>query len=201
MADIDAMSRYQTTTRRTNREREERSLLRSIAGEDRAALTELYESYQARLFKFVYRLTRSYSTSEELVNDIMLAIWRNAGKFRGDSKPSTWIFGIAYRQALKRLSKKQLLISPQFDVDRLSDTDSGIVEQEDWVRHGLNSLPAAQRIAMELVFYLGLSYEEVAAVTDCPVNTVKTRMFHARRKLKRLLVDSADGGTTSGESQ
>ena len=54
---------------------------------------------------------------------------------------------------------------------------------------------------MELVFYLGLSYEEVAAVTDCPVNTVKTRMFHARRKLKRLLVDSADGGTTSGESQ
>ena len=89
MADIDAMSRYQTTTRRTNREREERSLLRSIAGEDRAALTELYESYQARLFKFVYRLTRSYSTSEELVNDIMLAIWRNAGKFRGDSKPST----------------------------------------------------------------------------------------------------------------
>ena len=201
MADIDAMSRYQTTTRRTNREREERSLLRSIAGEDRAALTELYESYQARLFKFVYRLTRSYSTSEELVNDIMLAIWRNAGKFRGDSKPSTWIFGIAYRQALKRLSKKQLLISPQFDVDRLSDTDSGIVEQEDWVRHGLDSLPAAQRIAMELVFYLGLSYEEVAAVTDCPVNTVKTRMFHARRKLKRLLVDSADGGTTSGESQ
>jgi RNA polymerase sigma-70 factor (ECF subfamily) len=201
MAGVNAMSKSQTTTRWAKRDREERLLLRSIAGQDRDALTELYESYHARLFKFVYRLTHSYATSEELVNDIMLAIWRGADKFRGDSKPSTWIFGIAYRQALKRLSKKQLVVSPHSDVDRLPGADSATIENEDWVRQGLNSLPAAQRIAVELVFYLGLSYEEVAAVTDCPVNTVKTRMFHARRKLKRQLTASADAGTTPGESQ
>ena len=176
-------------------------LLRSIAGQDRAALTELYKSYHARLFKFVYRLTCSYSDSEELVNDIMLAVWRSAGNFRGDSKPSTWIFGIAYRQALKRLSKKQLAVAPNFDVEQLSGSDSASVEQEDWVRNGLDSLPAAQRIAVELVFYLGLSYEEVAKVTDCPVNTVKTRMFHARRKLKTHLITSADSARTSGEEK
>lgn len=176
-------------------------LLRSIAAQDRSALTELYENYHARLFKFVYRLTRSYSDSEELVNDIMLAVWRSAGNFRGDSKPSTWIFGIAYRQALKRLSKKQLAVAPSFDVEQLSGGESASVEQEDWVRNGLDSLPAAQRIAVELVFYLGLSYEEVSAVTDCPVNTVKTRMFHARRKLKAQLVTSGGSADTPGENK
>ncbi len=193
------MSTSQTKTRWANRELEERALLELIAAKDRDALSDLYSQYHARLFKFVFRMTRSYSAADELVNDIMLAVWRGAGKFRGDSKPSTWIFGIAYRQALKRLSRKQLTIASHLDVDQLPDTQSKAVEQEDWVRQGLETLPAAQRLAMELVFFLGLSYEEVAAVTECPVNTVKTRMFHARRKLKEQLLSSASGENTSGE--
>ena len=193
------MSNSQTTKRWANRELEERALLELIAAEDRDALTDLYSHYHARLFKFVFRMTRSYTDADELVNDIMLAVWRSAGNFRGDSKPSTWIFGIAYRQALKRLSRKQISIASYLDVDQLPDTQSKTVEQEDWVRHGLESLPAAQRLAMELVFFLGLSYEEVAAVTECPVNTVKTRMFHARRKLKKHLSSSASGENFSGE--
>ena len=144
-------------------------------------------------------MTRSYTAADELVNDIMLAVWRSDGKFSCDSKPSTWIFGIAYRQALKRLSRKQLSIASHLDVDQLAGAESTAVEQEDWVRHGLETLPAAQRLSMELVFYLGLSYEEVAAVTECPVNTVKTRMFHARRKLKEQLLSAASGENASGE--
>ena len=193
------MSNSQTTTRWANRELEERALLELIAAEDRDALTELYSHYHARLFKFVFRMTRSYTDADELVNDIMLAVWRSAGNFRGDSKPSTWIFGIAYRQALKRLSRKQISIASHLDVDLLPDTQPKAVEEEDWVRHGLEVLPAAQRLAMELVFFLGLSYEEVAAVTECPVNTVKTRMFHARRKLKEHFLSSACDEHTSGE--
>jgi RNA polymerase sigma-70 factor (ECF subfamily) len=193
------MSNSQTTKRWANRELEERALLELIAAEDRDALTELYSHYHARLFKFVFRMTRSYTDADELVNDIMLAVWRSAGNFRGDSKPSTWIFGIAYRQALKRLSRKQISIASHLDVDLLPDTQSKTIEQEDWVRHGLETLPAAQRLAMELVFFLGLSYEEVAAVTECPINTVKTRMFHARRKLKEKLSSSASGENFSGE--
>ena len=193
------MSSSQTKSRWANRELEERALLELIAAKDRHALSDLYSQYHARLFKFVFRMTRSYTAADELVNDIMLAVWRGAGKFRGDSKPSTWIFGIAYRQALKRLSRKQLTIASHLDVDQLPDTQSKAVEQEDWVRRGLETLPAAQRLAMELVFFLGLSYEEVAAVTECPVNTVKTRLFHARRKLKEQLLSSASGENTSGE--
>ena len=178
---------------------EELQLLIRVAASDKSALTQLYVMYHARLFKFVFRLTRSYSTADELVNDIMLVVWDKAGTFRGDSKVSTWIFGIAYRQALKRLSRKQISIASHLDVDHLPDTQSKTVEQEDWVRHGLETLPAAQRLAMELVFFLGLSYEEVAAVTECPINTVKTRMFHARRKLKEQLSSSGSGENFSGE--
>lgn len=195
------MSNSQTKNPRASRELEERALLELIAADDRDALADLYSQYHARLFRFVFRMTRSYTAADELVNDIMLAVWRSAAKFRGDSKPSTWIFGIAYRQALKRLSRKQLSIVSHLDVDQFPDGQSSTVEQEDWVRRGLETLPPAQRLSMELVFFLGLSYEEVAAITECPVNTVKTRMFHARRKLKEQLTSSALGENTSGESK
>lgn len=179
------------TSQVAGQDSEDLALLEGIAAGDREALTELYARYHARLFRFVYRLTRSHTAAEELVNDIMLATWRSAGTFRGDSKPSTWIFGIAYRQALKRMSRKRLSIASYLDVDRLPDDDTRSFEQEDWVQQGIGSLPPTQRLAVELVFYLGLSYDEVATVTDCPVNTVKTRMFHARRKLKEQLQASA----------
>lgn len=179
------------TSQVAGQDSEDLALLEGIAAGDREALTELYARYHARLFRFVYRLTRSHTAAEELVNDIMLATWRSAGTFRGDSKPSTWIFGIAYRQALKRMSRKRLSIASYLDVDRLPDGDTRSFEQEDWVQQGIGSLPPTQRLAVELVFYLGLSYDEVATVTDCPVNTVKTRMFHARRKLKEQLQASA----------
>ncbi len=195
------MGRFQRASGGTGRDSKDRALLEGIADEDRDALAELYARYHARLFKFVFRLTRSHTASEELVNDIMFAVWRSARNFRGDSRPSTWIFGIAYRQALKRLSRKKLSIASYFEVEQVPDSDGRSLEQEDWVRRGLDTLPPTQRLAVELVFYLGLSYEEVAAVSDCPVNTVKTRMFHARRKLRQELQASASVADSQGEDR
>jgi RNA polymerase sigma-70 factor (ECF subfamily) len=81
------------------------------------------------------------------------------------------------------------------------DSGGRSYEQEDWVHRGLDALPPAQRLAVELVFYLGLSYEEVASVSDCPVNTVKTRMFHARRKLREQLQASGTAADPQGEDR
>jgi RNA polymerase sigma-70 factor, ECF subfamily len=195
------MNRLTSNNLTGNRDAEDRALLADVAAADRDALTALYTRYHARLFKFVFRLTRSHTAAEELVNDIMLVVWRSAQNFRGDSKPSTWIFGIAYRQTLKRMSRKKLSIASYFDVDLLADSSAPSFEQEDWVHRGLETLPPTQRLAVELVFYLGLSYEEVATVTDCPVNTVKTRMFHARRKLREQLQDSASAADPQGEDR
>lgn len=166
-------------------------MLTRVAARDRRALETLYREYYARLFRFAFRMTRSHGASEEIVNDVMLVVWRSADRFRGSSRVSTWIFGIAYRQALKRLRRKTLVAAPDLDPDALPAENPESVEDRDWISRGLDGLPAAQKMTMLLVFYLGLSYEEVASVTDCPVNTVKTRMFHARRKLKGLLEELA----------
>ena len=177
---------------------DEQALLRRIADKDRAALTRMYDAYHGRLFKFVFRLTSSHATADELVNDIMLVVWQKAATFRGESRVSTWIFGIAYRVTMRRVSKKKLAIVPQQRLEEIPQEIGTPMEIEDWVRQGISELPAAQQTTVMLVFYLGLSYEETAAVTDCPVNTVKTRMYHARRKLKDLLSENAipDGNTS-----
>jgi RNA polymerase sigma-70 factor (ECF subfamily) len=167
-------------------------LLHLIAEENRDAIAELYKLYYARLFKFVFRLTRSYGAAEELVNDIMHQVWRGASGFRGESKVSTWVFGIAYRMAMRRISRRKIKLAPGMDPDQFATDGRGLLEDKDWVRHGLSRLPAAQQVTVQLVFYLGLSYEETAEVTQCPVNTVKTRMFHARRKLREILLQSSD---------
>lgn len=169
----------------------ERHLLQRIAQQDRGAFSKLFELYHPRLFKFVYRLTQSYNTADELVNDILLTVWQSADRFRGESKVSTWIFGIAYRQSLRQLRKRKFNLVPlPKDLAATDDADAAI-EREDWVHSGIRKLPAKHQITVLLVYYVGLSCEETAEVTGSPVSTVKTRMFHARRKLKKYLAAAA----------
>jgi RNA polymerase sigma-70 factor (ECF subfamily) len=165
-------------------------LLSQVAVESPEALSELFAIYHPKLFKFVFKLTRSYAISQQLVYDVMFLVWQKAASFRGDSKVSTWIFGIAYRQTMRRVSRNRIRVVPDSVTANIAADDDTAIETEDLVRHALRSLPAAQQMTVELVFFLGLSYEETAAVSDCPINTVKTRMFYARRNLKKLLHDA-----------
>jgi RNA polymerase sigma-70 factor (ECF subfamily) len=171
-------------------DRRESALLGRIVQADRDAIAELYRIYHPRLFKFIFGLTHSYAAADELVNDIMLIVWQQAAAFRGDSKVSTWIFGIAYRQALRSMSrgkKARQLAHPEDSAgDEIVD-----LETRDWLWRGLHMLPYPQQLSMVLVFYYGLSYSETAEITGCSINTVKTRMFHARRKLREYLAESA----------
>lgn len=166
-------------------------LLLQIADGDRDAFDRLYRSYQPRLFRFVFRLTGSYGAADELTNDILLTVWESAGRFRGDSKVSTWIFGIAYRKALRRLRSQKIRPVMLTDSHAPVDSTTAAVERQDWVRQGVRNLPPKQQLTVMLVYFLGLSCEETAKATGAPVNTVKTRMFHARRKLKDHLTRSA----------
>lgn len=189
------MDQKKTTLQFDNQRRsgndQERLLLKRVRERDRDALSQLYLLYHGRLFKFVFRLTNSYSTADELVNDIMLLVWQKASSFRGDSKVSTWIFGIAYKVTMRRVTRRKLALANNADIDELPAKDDQPLEVEDWVIRGIDALPASQQLTVMLVFYLGLSYEETAKITECPVNTVKTRMFHARRKLKSALLRHA----------
>lgn len=169
----------------------ESRLLRRVADGDRQAFADLFDRYHARLFKFVFRLTGSYATADELTNDILLAVWQNAARYRGEARVSTWIFGIAYRQALRRLRARKLHSVPLAENDASVEGPQRNIENEDWVRRAVRELPPKQQLTVLMVYYVGMTCEETAQATDTPVNTVKTRMFHARRKLKSYL-ESAD---------
>jgi RNA polymerase sigma-70 factor (ECF subfamily) len=170
-------------------------LLAAIRDGDRRALEELYLSYHRRLARFLSRFTPRYENVEEIVNDTFMVVWQNAKDFRSASQVSTWIFGIAYRTALKSL-RRQKNHSAARSLDECPEqTFDPVLEDEvkDWLKQGLDQLPLEQRMTLELAYHMGHSLEEIARITDAPVGTVKARMYHAREKLRHYL--PALGGT------
>ena len=170
----------------------ELALLARIAARDAQAMHELYHLYHRRLARFLMRLTSRYDLAEEIINDTFWVIWQHAADFRGASRLSTWIFGIAYRRTLKTLRRVRPDTAVE-DGEGLEQIEEPWqqVELREWLGVALGKLPHEQRMVMELAYHVGHSCEEIAAIMQCPVNTVKTRMFHARRKLKGLLTAAA----------
>jgi len=169
----------------------ERELLERIAkSKDQAAFRTLYGNYYQRLSRLLARMSVRREDIEEVVNDTFWVVWTKAGEFRGASQLSTWIIGIAYRRALNTLRRAKLrpVSDEPFDEDSVSVGSSEEDEtNQQWLSLGLEKLPVEQRMALELTYTLGHSCEEVAAILDCPVNTVKTRLFRARETLKQVL--------------
>jgi RNA polymerase sigma-70 factor (ECF subfamily) len=174
-------------------EAEEVGLLRRVAGGQRSAFDALYRSYWPRLHRFLSQVTHRPQLVDELINDTMLVVWRSAVSFRGDSRLSTWIFAIAYKKALKRMKDREPALPLAPIEEELSPDDPEREAMLAQLRARLNramaTLSAEQRASVELTYYHGYAYPEIAQIMDCPVDTVKTRMFHARRKL-RLLLDA-----------
>lgn len=179
-------------------EERERALLVRIARQDSAAMKELYLLYHRRLARFLMRLTSRYDLAEEIINDTFWVVWQHAGDFRGASRVSTWILGIAYRRGLKTLRYAgPPPVDANIEAEAGSDEPAQQEELNEWLDVALRRLPLEQRMAIELAYHVGHSCEEIASIMQCPVNTVKTRMFHARRKLKTLL--TALAGPTESE--
>ena len=179
----------------------ELNLLRRVAAKDRKAFEALYQLYYRRLFGYLFKLMRRVELVEEVLNDVMLAVWNGAGSFDGRSRPSTWMFGIAYHKALKALSRHAV-----GEADREEAETAEPVEREEpesllarrelasLLGRALRVLPFEQRAVVELTYYYGLPYQEIAEILSCPVNTVKTRMFHARRRLREILPEMGISG-------
>lgn len=168
----------------------DRMLLQRMSAGDRAALAVLYRSYHGRLCRFLSRLTRRADIIEEVVNDCFWIAWQKAGNFHGDSRVSTWLMGIAYRCGLKALRQHGdepvddgALPEPR-SAEQDLDEDR---ELRDWLSKGLEHLSVDQRVVIELVYGVGHTLDDVAAIMQCPVGTVKARLFHARVKLRNVL--------------
>lgn len=169
-------------------------LLRSIAAGDATALSRLYERHAGALFGYLHRLAGDRMTAEEILQDTMLAIWRSAGAFESRAKVTTWLFGVARRQAHNRLRVRP---GPQPTATELSDRpDQGAGPEElaiaaaggTPVAAAIDLLPDHHRDVIALVFVAGLPLADVAEVLAIPIGTVKSRLFHARAAVAAALV-------------
>jgi RNA polymerase sigma-70 factor (ECF subfamily) len=175
------------------REDDDPELIRRVAAKDRRAFETLYQRYVQRLHRYLSRQIQSPELTEEILDDVMLVVWQSAARYNGASRVSTWIFGIAHHKALKACAR----LASRAAATPLSDDEvTGGEGPEDvtmrgeldrLLARGLAALSPEQRAVVELTFYQGSSYQEIAEITRVPVNTVKTRMFHARRRLAPLL--------------
>jgi RNA polymerase sigma-70 factor (ECF subfamily) len=167
-------------------------LLGRVAAGDLQAFERLYRSYQPRLTRFLTTLLRRPQLIEEVLDDTMMVVWQTADRFRGSSKPSTWIFAIAYRKAHKaRLRWPEPVEDPVQD-NRVSEDPAPDDELDhrrlhDSLMLAMDQLSADHRAVVDLTYFHGMGYREIAEIVDCPVDTVKTRMFHARRRLKNAM--------------
>jgi RNA polymerase sigma-70 factor (ECF subfamily) len=139
-------------------------------------------------------MTRNLSLVEEVVNDTMLVVWTKAATFDSTCKVSTWVFAIAYRKARKALHGLDEPLDEEPDLraappDTRPDHRFARLRQRQAVDAALQLLPLEQRTVVQLTYFHDMGYAEIADVMGCPVNTVKTRMFHARRRLAPLLAD------------
>jgi RNA polymerase sigma-70 factor (ECF subfamily) len=167
----------------------DRTLIAAIVRHDQAAFRELHLRYDRRIARFVSRSFPRSTSAEEIISDTLWIVWQKAGQFKGASKVSTWIMGIAHRVSLKSLRNSTHRFTDLEQLDALEASHNPSPERDirDWVAVGLARLPDDQRKALELAYHLGHSCAEIAVTMNCPVGTVKTRMHHGRQKLKYML--------------
>lgn len=180
-------------TSRGKQDADDLYLLQLVATKDRLAFERLYSKYYPQLSRYLTRLVRRPEMVEEIVNDTMFVVWEKAEKFEGRSKVSTWITGISYFKGIKALDRLRMMPEQNAtsitEVEEIEETRNLITKLglDDWISRGLDLISIDQRSVVELTYFSGYSYQEIADVMGCPVNTVKTRMFHARRRLAELL--------------
>lgn len=166
-------------------------LLQRIAAGERCAFERLYRVYYPRLMRFLLRLLRRQPLVEEVLDDTMLVVWHRAASYNGQSKVSTWIFAIAYRKALKALSRLDEAVEwPECAVPEQQpgpEQQLGQKQALGALLQAMLQLSLEQRAVLELTYFHGMDYQQIAAIVAAPVATVKTRMFHARRRLRELL--------------
>jgi RNA polymerase sigma-70 factor, ECF subfamily len=170
----------------------DRDLIVRIKNRDKDAFSQLYLRYHRKLAGFLTRLTQSHEAAEKIINETLSVVWSRADSLHDASRVSTWILGIAYRRSLKSLRRGALGGHAAIANDPPRVTG----EQHDFMRalelmRALERLPLKLRFVLELAYHLGQSCSDIAEIMECSIDTVTTRMLHARRKLRSILL--ADG--------
>jgi RNA polymerase sigma-70 factor (ECF subfamily) len=169
------------------------ALIARIAAGDKLAMRALFARHHLRIYRFALRLVRDQQLAEDLVSEVFLEVWRHAGKFEARSAAATWLLSIARHKALSRLRRRSDARLDDATAAAIADTadDPEVTirkkQQGQILRDCLARLSPDHREIVDLVYYQGMAIGEVAGIVGIPESTVKTRMFHARKRLSVLL--------------
>ena len=173
-------------------------LIEAIAKGSQAAMRALYERHHVRVYRFIARLLSDTGRAEDLISEVFLSVWRQAGTFENRSRVSTWILSIAQFKALTVLGRHcdgQLDDAASEMIADTAETPEETVlhtDRDAQLRSCIAQMSPEHREVIDLVYYHDRSVEEVAEITNLPKNTVKTRTFYARKRLARLLSTHRD---------
>jgi RNA polymerase sigma-70 factor (ECF subfamily) len=168
-------------------------LIERIAAGDKLAIQVLFARHHVRVYRFVLRIVKSQTVAEDLISEVFHDVWRQADRFNGESAVSTWLLAIARFKAftaLRRRTEDQLDEAHAAGIEDQSDGPETMLHKKvngEILQRLLTELSPEHRTIIDLVYYHEKSVHDVAKIVGIPENTVKTRMFYARRRLAELL--------------
>jgi len=168
---------------------QENNLLRQVAQGDQEAFQKLYEQTARRIYFYLYRILQDESLAEDVQMEVYTQVWKGAGNFKGRSKATTWMFGIARNLAMNELRKKRHHANID-DYAHLPDQRQPDMEAPDRQRvlkEAMSRLSSKHREVLDFVFYQQMNYQEIADILDVSVNTIKTRVFYAKDAMRKAM--------------
>lgn len=169
-----------------------RTMLQAVADGDKTALAGLYRALEKPVYRFIFKKLNDPFEAADILHEVFMEVWRSAAKFEGRSTVKTWVFGIAYRKTMDHF-RKHKRVTPSDDLPEQVDdapdaaTCLAAAQEAEHLRFCIEGLKTDHRTAIELAFFEDMSYGEISAVVDAPENTIKTRVFHAKKLLLRCL--------------
>lgn len=164
-------------------------LLERVSRGDGEAFRQLYDLTHKKVYIYLYRLVHGKQMAEDILVETYTEVWRCAKKFKGKSRVTTWMIGIARNLAMDELGK----VRRHEDIEDFPNLSNGVipdaesVDRQRLLKEAMIKLPAKHREILDLVFFHEMTYVEVSRMLDIPVNTVKTRVFYAKETLKNAL--------------
>jgi RNA polymerase sigma-70 factor (ECF subfamily) len=177
----------------TAQDTSDETLVAQIAQRDKHALQLLYSRHHVRIYRFALRFLNDEAAAEDTVSEVFIDVWRQAERFEGRSQVTTWLLAIARNKALsmlRRRSNEELDDEVAEFIEDPSDNPEAAMlksQRASVLQDCLTQLSPAHREIVDLVYYHEKSVEEVAEIISVPANTVKTRMFYARKRIGELM--------------
>ncbi len=170
-------------------------LMERLKKGDQSAMQVLYTRHYQRIYRFIIRQIRDEMMAEDIVNDVFLDCWRQAGKFEGRSAVSTWLTAIAFNKSISYLRKRREAQMGDGQAESMVDEADGPQtllmkdDKGDQLKEAMDELSTDHRAVIDLAYYHEMGVKEIAQILDIPTNTVKTRLFHARKNLHEILLE------------